>query len=98
MFESGLWLPTVRAQSSKRAQTGFNFVAFFRNVALGHKRPAAMLRKGCWEDVNDFSNPKTPSFAASGPRHHPQHGRNPGQVCLDRSGFAAPSSHRAPRA
>ena len=57
-----------------------------------------MLRKGFWEDVHDSLNPKTPSFAASDPRHHPQHGRDPGQVCLDRGGFAAPSSHRAPRA
>ena len=49
-----------------------------------------MLRKGCWGDVHDFSNTRMASFPTSTLRHSPQHGRDPRQLCLDRSGFAAP--------
>jgi hypothetical protein len=56
-----------------------------------------MLPNGCWGDVHDFLNDQKASLAALGPRHHPQHGHDPGHFRLDRCGFAVPSRRRAPR-
>ena len=50
-----------------------------------------MLPNGCWGDVHDFSNHQKPSLASLCPKHHPQHGHDPGHFCLDRGGFAVPS-------
>ena len=56
-----------------------------------------MLRNGCWGDVLDFLNDQKASLAALSPRHHPQHGHDPGHFRLDRCGFAAPSRQGALR-
>ena len=56
-----------------------------------------MLPNGCWGDVHDFLNDQKASLAAFSPRHHPQHGHDPGHFRLDRCGFAVPCRRRAPR-
>ena len=106
MFESGLWLPTIRAQSSKRAQTGF--CRLFSKCGPGAQKDGGNASEGVLGGcARFFKSQDTPADPVRIPSkwqcggagvavgQHRRHGRCSGVHVHPAAGCAAPAPRHA---